>query len=230
MKEKPLVSIIIPVKDDGIYAVKLLKTLRKDKYENLEIIFVDDGSKDDSAEKIKTFAIEEKLRNVHLFRQEHEGTYAARNLGIEKSTGEYIIFLDPNDDIDENFITALMLTTVNGEQTLAMTGILEQLGAEKTKTLYTTLTASKKPKETTRAYRERLFKKDDRLHFLNNKLFLSKIIKDHELKFEKPKKDEKETSELKFIKKYTKFGDIETFITINKPLYIKNSKTSKCRA
>ncbi|MBQ3305940.1 glycosyltransferase family 2 protein [Candidatus Saccharibacteria bacterium] len=223
--KKPLVSIIIPVKDDGIYAVKLLKSLRKDPYENLEIIFIDDGSKDDSAEKIKNFALEEELRNVHLFRQEHEGTYAARNLGVEKSSGEYIIFLDPNDDIDKNFITALMLTTINGDQTLAMTGILKQLGAEKTKVLYSTLTLDKKPKETTKFYRERLFKKDDRLHFLNNKLFLSKIIKDHELKFEKPKKDEKETSELKFIKKYVKLGDIENFVTINKPLYI-----LKCRA
>lgn len=221
---KPLVSIIVPVKDNGIYAVKLLKTLRRDPYENLEIIFIDDGSKDNSTEKIKTFALEEKLKNVRLFRQDHEGIDAARNLGIEKSSGEYIIFLHPEDTIDENFITALMLTTINGDHALALTGICEHTGAEKEKILYSTLTAKKRPKETTRFYRERIFKKDRRLHFLNNILFKAKIIKENKLEFKKPDKDKsaknnEETSELKFVKDYTKAGDIDMIITINKPLY-----------
>lgn len=235
---KPLVSIIIPVKNNGIYAVKLLKTLRKDPYENLEIIFVDDGSKDGTPEKIKDVVIEEKLRNVKLFREDHEGIEAARNLGIEKSSGEYIIFLNPEDTIDENFITALMLTTINGERALALTGICEHYGAEKTKILFSTLTAKKRPRETTRFYRERIFKKDRRLHFLNNILFNAKIIKENDLKFKKPEKtvdaDAKtaktaETPELKFVKSYMKAGDIDMIITINKPLYHASHRRSSVR-
>lgn len=227
------VSIIIPMKNNGIYALKLLKSLEKDPYNNLEIIFVDDGSKDNSVDKIKDYVLSENLKNVKLFREDCEGLATAKNVGIEKSTGDYLIFLRPEDEIDPNFITALMLTIGNGEQVLAMTSIKEKLGAEKERVLYGSLTASRKPKETTKYYRERLFKKDNRLHFLNNKLFNAKIIKEHDLKFEKVKEDDKsgkkldeksshEAENLKFIKRYSKVGEIETFITINKPLYIKN--------
>lgn len=229
------VSVIIPMKNNGIYALKLLKSLEKDPYNNLEIIFVDDGSKDNSVNKIKDYVLSENLKNVKLFREDCEGPAAAKNIGIEKSTGDYLIFLKPEDEIDPNFITALMLTIENGEQALAMTGIKEKLGAEKERVLYSSLTADRKSKETTKYYRERLFKKDRRLHFLYNKLFSAKIIKEHNLKFEKVKEDEKsgkkldekaslEATDLKFIKKYTKVGEIETFITINKPLYIKNAE------
>lgn len=216
----PKVSIVIAMKNDGIYALRLLKALEKDKYKNLEIVLVDDGSKDNSADEIKEYVLSEKLKNVKLFREDSEGVETARNIGIDKSTGEYIIFLNPKDEIDANFITALMLTVENGEQALALTGIMEKLGTEKERVLYSSLTATKKPKETTRFYRERLFRKDERLHFINNKLFNAKIIKDHDLKFEKVKKGAEETSELKFIKKYIRVGEIETFITINKPLLI----------
>ena len=58
----PLISIIIPVYNTGEIAVKLLNQLMQDSYENLEIICVDDGSKDDSFSLLSEFCRQQKLK------------------------------------------------------------------------------------------------------------------------------------------------------------------------
>lgn len=93
MNVNPLVSLIIPAYNAEEYIVECLESLFAQSYQNIEIIIIDDGSKD------KTAGILEKYRDrVHYFYQNTSGGPAApRNVGIAHSHGEYLCFFDSDD-------------------------------------------------------------------------------------------------------------------------------------
>ena len=90
-----LVSIIIPVYNLENYIENCLNSLMNQTYENLEIICVDDGSRDRSADIIKKLASKDE-RIVYVY-QDNAGVSAARNNGLDKAHGEYIMFADGDD-------------------------------------------------------------------------------------------------------------------------------------
>ena len=100
---KPLISVIIPIYNTGDSAVKLLDKLTKQSYENLEIICVDDGSKDGSFDLVTEFIRQSKLKNKNLnmtiLRQKNQGAAGARNLGLKKASGEYVTFSESDDEV-----------------------------------------------------------------------------------------------------------------------------------
>ncbi len=91
----PLVSVIIPAYNAEAFISRTLKSVLSQTYENIEVLVVDDGSKDRTAEIVEYFAEEDS--RVILLKQQNAGVAAARNLAIEKSTGEYIAPLDADD-------------------------------------------------------------------------------------------------------------------------------------
>lgn len=101
MKAKFL-SIIIPVYNAEKYIGNILKKLDKQANNEIEIILVDDGSKDSSFEICTAFA--DKNDCFVAFHQENQGASAARNKGIDLSSGNYIVFVDSDDDVSDNFI------------------------------------------------------------------------------------------------------------------------------
>lgn len=90
-----LVSIIIPVYNLENYIENCLNSIINQTYGNLEIICVDDGSKDRSGEIIKAMA--EKDSRIIYIRQENAGVSAARNNGLDNAKGDYIMFADGDD-------------------------------------------------------------------------------------------------------------------------------------
>jgi glycosyltransferase involved in cell wall biosynthesis len=90
----PLVSIIIPTYNAADYILVTLKSIFEQTYRNWEIIIIDDGSTDQTSEKIATFL---SSNNIFYFFQENQGVAAARNYGISKAKGELIAFLDADD-------------------------------------------------------------------------------------------------------------------------------------
>lgn len=89
------VSIIVPVYNVEKYLKRCVDSIIEQSYKNLEIILVDDGSKDNSFSICKEY--ESKDSRVRIFHKENEGLGLTRNYGIEKSTGEYITFVDSDD-------------------------------------------------------------------------------------------------------------------------------------
>jgi len=89
------VSVIVPVYNTGRFIEDCIKSIQKQSLQEIEIIFVDDGSVDNSCEIIEGYA--EKDYRITLLRQNHQGAGAARNLGLENAVGEYISFLDSDD-------------------------------------------------------------------------------------------------------------------------------------
>ena len=95
-KPGELISVIIPFYNEKNYFDECINSVLNQTYQNIEIIIVNDGSDQiyiDKLEKIK-FKYPEKIR---VFNKKNGGVSSARNLGIEKSKGEYIAFLDADD-------------------------------------------------------------------------------------------------------------------------------------
>lgn len=87
-----LLSVIIPVYNCAPVIIRCLKSI---DYPETEIIVVDDGSKDDSAQRVLDYALSHP--NVILIRKENGGVSSARNMGIERATGKYLMFVDADD-------------------------------------------------------------------------------------------------------------------------------------
>ena len=88
-------SIIIPTYNSEKYLPSLVQKLKKIKSNEFEILFIDDKSKDKSANLLK----EIKLKNFKtIFLKKNKGVSFCRNLGIKKCSGRYILFLDSDDD------------------------------------------------------------------------------------------------------------------------------------
>ncbi len=98
-----LLSIIIPVYNCAPVIVRCLKSI---DYPDAEILVIDDGSKDNSAQMVLEYAADHP--NVSLFRKENGGVSSARNLGIEKATGKYLMFVDADDYIAKGGISIAM--------------------------------------------------------------------------------------------------------------------------
>lgn len=107
MEYKGLISVIVPVYNVEKYLEKCIKSIINQTYHNLEIILVNDGSKDNSG-KICDFW-EEKDPRIKVIHKENGGLSDARNTGMKIAKGEYIGFVDSDDYINSNFYEILMM-------------------------------------------------------------------------------------------------------------------------
>lgn len=98
----PLVSVVMPVYNGMPFLPEALESVRKQSYRNLEIIIVDDGSTDSTADYLMALN-DSRLR---ILRQPNKGQCAALNCGITNATGDYIKFVDHDDLINANHIEA----------------------------------------------------------------------------------------------------------------------------
>ncbi len=96
----PLVSIIVSCYNGEKYIADTLNSLLSQTYTNLEIIVVDDGSKDNSESVIKSFAD----KRICYYKQENGGQCNALNAGFKKASGKYIKFYDADDILHKNVI------------------------------------------------------------------------------------------------------------------------------
>lgn len=100
-----MISIIIPVYNAENTLNTLVHDIRAQDYSNYQVLLIDDGSTDNSAYYGKE--IQDKDRRFHYIYQENSGVSAARNCGLQMAEGEYITFLDADDRIDYNYLSAL---------------------------------------------------------------------------------------------------------------------------
>ncbi len=97
MLEMPLVTIIVPNFNRASIISKTLDSVANQTYSNWECLVVDDGSKDESKEVVKTYC--DKDVRFRFFRRHRapKGAPACRNIGLAKAAGNYIVFLDSDD-------------------------------------------------------------------------------------------------------------------------------------
>ncbi|MBR3803058.1 MAG: glycosyltransferase family 2 protein [Clostridia bacterium] len=93
---EPLVSVVIPVYNATKYLARTLDSALRQTHKNLEIILIDDCSKDDSLKMMYDYAARDSRIKV-LESEKNQGVAAVRNRGIQEATGEYIALLDSDD-------------------------------------------------------------------------------------------------------------------------------------
>lgn len=101
----PLVSIIIPCYNNAATIAETLASATEQSYGSIEIVVVDDGSKDNSIAIIDGFFSQKKYLNYKIIQQENKGPSSARNKGVSQSTGSFLFFLDADDRIHPDAIT-----------------------------------------------------------------------------------------------------------------------------
>lgn len=102
---KPFFSFIVPVYKVEQYLRQCVDSILSQEYKNFELILVDDGSPDNSGKICDEYA--KNHENVFTFHKENGGLSDARNYGLSKATGEYILFVDSDDFIFENSLTEI---------------------------------------------------------------------------------------------------------------------------
>ena len=103
---KDLVSVIIPIYNSEKYLKECIASILKQSYENIEVILIDNDSKDKSQEIALSFKKEDS--RIIVISKKNEGTSNARNKGIDISNGKYIMFVDSDDILEENAIENLV--------------------------------------------------------------------------------------------------------------------------
>lgn len=117
--EQSLVSVIIPAYNVEKYITRCIDSVLSQTYKNIEIIVVDDGSTDG------TYSIASQYKNtIKLFSKENGGLCSARNFGLSKVKGKYVVFLDSDDYLDKAFISTLLSYSSGRNDELVMCDFL----------------------------------------------------------------------------------------------------------
>lgn len=210
----PLISIIVPVYNVEPYLRKCLDSILSQTYTNWEALIVDDGSTDKSGSICDEYA--KKDNRFKVVHKENGGVSSSRNIGVEKSTGKYVTFVDGDDKLDDQFLEQLIIASernggipaVSGSKRLYDNGISESYVLYNNEILQVDL-------------------------FLENKLmhtpawgylFRSSVIKGHHMEFDnKLAKSE----DMLFLSQYFQFES--KIVTIDKQLYLyRYNPTSVC--
>ena len=112
------ISIIVPVYNTETYVRETIELLAGQTYENLEIILVDNNSKDNSLQVCKSYA--ENDSRIKVFSELTPGPSAARNRGLAEATGEFICFCDSDDLPDKTMYETLLESIVSSGSDIAM--------------------------------------------------------------------------------------------------------------
>ena len=120
-----LVSVIVPVYNVEKYLARCIQSVCGQSYQGLEIILVDDGSKDKSGVICDEYA--ERDGRIKVIHKENGGLGDARNAGVEKAEGKYLLFVDSDDRIHENLVRD---TVETAEKNQADMVIFDYIGEE----------------------------------------------------------------------------------------------------
>ena len=102
VSEEPLISVIVPVYNVERYLDQCVKSIVEQSYRNLEIILVDDGSRDACPGKCDMWAA--KDNRISVIHKANGGLSSARNAGLDQARGDCIAFVDSDDWIDPNML------------------------------------------------------------------------------------------------------------------------------
>lgn len=102
MDKKPKISIIVPVYNVGKYLRRCIDSILAQSFPDFELLLIDDGSTDNSGEICDEYA--SKDLRIKVFHKENGGVSSARNVGLDNVCGEWVAFIDADDEIKEGYL------------------------------------------------------------------------------------------------------------------------------
>jgi glycosyltransferase involved in cell wall biosynthesis len=122
----PIVSIILPTFNRGKYIHGAIESVQSMSFKYWELIIVDDGSKDETNIIIRKYLSDQRI--LYLLNEKNQGAAFARNLGLKKSKGKYICYLDSDNTFSHNFMSlAVEFLTKNNNYDLVYGSLLTSL-------------------------------------------------------------------------------------------------------
>ena len=180
---KPLVSVIIPVWNTGASVCNMTDAILGQSFRDFELILVDDGSTDNTLSVLRK--IERVDSRVKVFTKQNGGPSSARNLGLEKATGEYIQFYDADDSITPHSLKICIDAILASKSDIVVSGW--QIYTVRNNKIHSKYTPYVLRDETVsnnlEAYVLRSLGTNGMLYNLWNKLFRADIIREHHLRF-----------------------------------------------
>lgn len=112
--KNPKISIIIPIYNGEKYLKRCILSIEKNHFplSELEIICINDGSKDNSVDIL--LELNHKFKNIKIINQKNQGIAATRNKGVKTARGKYLIFIDQDDYVEENYLQTYYQQINNG--------------------------------------------------------------------------------------------------------------------
>lgn len=104
--QREKISFIVPVYNAEHYLKQCIESVLSQTYSNWELVLINDGSTDGSELICKSYEVKDK--RIKYFHKHNGGVSSARNVGIEKATGEYLCFIDSDDYIASNFLEIIL--------------------------------------------------------------------------------------------------------------------------
>ena len=123
-----LISVIVPVYNTEKYLTRCLDSIINQTFSDIEIICVNDGSTDGSADVLKRYAKLDK--RIKIINQKNGGISVARNTGLKNISGQYVSFIDSDDWIDIEFYEHLMYLIDSNDADIAMAGMRTVCGRD----------------------------------------------------------------------------------------------------
>ena len=119
----PKVSIIVPVYNVEAFLDECIQSVLAQTYENIEIVLIDDGAKDNSGKMCDDYALKDD--RIVVIHKENGGLSSARNAGIEKATGDYFLFVDSDDVITPSMVEIMVSKAIEFDTDIVSTRITE---------------------------------------------------------------------------------------------------------
>lgn len=121
---EPLVTIIVPSYNAEGTMRRCIDSLLNQTYKNIEILLIDDGSKDKTGDICRKYA--GAYSQVHVIQKENGGEASARNRGLLEATGEYVCFVDADDYVEPEFVSGLLKPFRKDAAELSICGFVEE--------------------------------------------------------------------------------------------------------
>lgn len=128
MKE-PFFSIIVPIYNVEVYLSTCLESLCEMKYNNVEFLLVDDGSTDGSSEICDRYGTRDS--RFHVFHIKNRGVAGARNYGISRASGDYLLFVDSDDYVEKTYCEKIESAILREDPDVIVFAGIEENGREK---------------------------------------------------------------------------------------------------
>ena len=191
-ESKPLVSVIVPVYNASSHLTQCLESILNQTYAALQVICVDDQSTDSSLEIMRSYA--ERDHRITVLTKQNEGVSIARNYGLSKAEGEYILFVDSDDWIELNTCEIAVKHALEGNYDVVMWSyIRERQGESHAKRIYDKDVAFERASDVQSKLHRRmvgildaeLFRPEDAdaLCTVWGKLYKARIIKEQNIEF-----------------------------------------------
>ena len=185
--KSPEISIIIPAYNCGDQIKTIVNSILSQKFQDFELIIINDKSTDNTLDILRALAkTDNRIKIINQLK--NGGASIARNKGIQKSRGKYIIFFDADDDITPTTITKLYDTITSNNSELAVGGFTVQSYRGDNLINSVDVCANQlppqEPNEPWELYILKLLGLDGRLYQVWNKIYLSSIIKDNKIQFQ----------------------------------------------